>query len=47
MIKKLLYEDGFKIDGARRLLKEEPEKIGSSTSWRSRPRFGGRPRWPS
>lgn len=27
MIKKLLYEDGFKIDGARRLLKEEPEKI--------------------
>ena len=27
MIKKLLYDDGFKIDGARRLLKEEPEKI--------------------
>lgn len=27
LIKKLLYEDGFKIDGARRLLKEEPEKI--------------------
>ena len=26
-IKKLLYEDGFKIDGARKLLKEEPEKI--------------------
>jgi len=27
LIKKLLYDDGFKIDGARRLLKEEPEKI--------------------
>ena len=27
MIKKLLYDDGFKIDGARKLLKEEPEKI--------------------
>lgn len=26
-IKKLLYENGFKIDGARRILREEPEKI--------------------
>ena len=26
-IKKLLYESGFKIDGARRILRDEPEKI--------------------
>lgn len=26
-IKKLLYDNGFKIDGARKMLKEEPEKI--------------------
>ena len=26
-IKKLLYDNGFKIDGARRILREEPEKV--------------------
>ncbi len=26
-IRKLLYEDGFKIDGARKLLRQEPEKV--------------------
>ena len=26
-IRKLLYEDGFKIDGARKLLKGSPEKV--------------------
>jgi DNA-binding transcriptional MerR regulator len=26
-IRKLLYEDGFKIDGARKLLKGTPEKV--------------------
>jgi DNA-binding transcriptional MerR regulator len=26
-IRKLLYEDGFKIDGARKLLKQDPEKF--------------------